>query len=217
MALIDTLPPIPTLPKRRRIPIYKYKGRGGVTRKSTSESIGIIANNIVKNNLSPHQKSLHNYDGRGKLDILSLANVIKYNQSRDMKDSIIKKSTEISYVNLYYGNKEVRVESNGSVMTILLYCSNLPKNIFPAIKGWKSVIGNNKIVMYTTDDNLISGNVTLFRYGTPLRIVRAVFIGAERVLNYSTINIEGVDYWEYLKGNWETMDSVYWENYKATF
>ena len=71
--------------------------------------------------------------------------------------------------------------------------------------------------MYTTDDNLISGDVTLFRYGTPLRIVRAVFIGAERVLNYSTINIEGVDYWEYLKGNWETMDSVYWENYKATF
>ena len=217
MALIDTLPPIPTLPKRRRIPIYRYGGRGGVTRKSTPESIGIIANNIVKNNLSPHQKSLHNYDGRGKLDILSLANVIKYNQSRDMKDSIIKKSTEISYVNLYYGNKEVRVGSNGSVMTILLYCSNLPKNIFPAIKGWKSVIGNNKIVMYTTDDNLISGSVSLFRYNSPLRITRAVFIGTERILRTATINIEGVDYWEYLKGNWETMTSVYWENYKATY
>ena len=217
MSFIDELPPPPVSPKKRRIPIYKYGSYSGRTKRSTPKSIGIIANHIIKNNLSPYERNLYNHDGRRKLDILSLANVIKYNQSKDMKDSIIKNNAELSNVSLYYGNKEVRVESNGSIMTILLYCRNIPRSIQPSIKGWESVVGRNKIIMYTTEDNLISGDISLFRYSSPLRISSAVFIGAERVLNYATINIEGVDYWEYLKGNWETMGSVHWENYKANF
>jgi len=217
MAYIDELPPPPTLKKKRRIPIYKYKSGRISVKRPTPESIDIIADNIIKNNLSPHQKAIHNYDARGKLDILTLVNVIQYNQSRNMKDNIVKNYAKLSDVSLYYGNEEVRIESIGSIMAILLYCNNTPKKILPPTKEWKSVIGGNKIVMYTTGDNLISGDISLFRYNSPLRITRAVFIGADRVLNYATINIEGVDYWKYLKGNWETMDSVHWENYKSTF
>ena len=219
------LPPLPDgtlsgifidIPKKRNSPIYNYKRKIIRPKKHSSESIGVIANEIAKRSLTPHQRKRNDYDNRGKLDINTLAKVIHHNHSEEVHDSIMNNHTDISYVNLYYGNKEVRVESNGSIMAIVLSCRNMSKVSSP-IKGWKTITGNSKVVLYTEGDKLISGDVSLFRYNTSLRVYRAEVIGAEEKLHYAKISIEGVDYWEYLKGNWETMDSVHWGNYKATF
>ena len=219
------LPPLPDgtpsgvfldTPKKRRRPIYNYRRRTIPTKDITPESTSIIANEIIKRNLTPHQRKRNDYYNTGRLDINTLAKVIHHNHSQEVHDSIMNSHTDISYVNLYYGNREVRVESNGSIMAIVLYCRNIPR-LVSSPKGWKSVVGNNKIVLYTEGDNLISGGISLFRYQTSLRILKADIIGAEEKLHSAKINIEGVDYWEYLKGNWETMDAVHWENYKATF
>ena len=212
------IPPIPDfeIPKKRKRPIYNYRRMSVSSKEITPESINIISTEIVKKNLTLHQRKRNDYDGTGKLNINTLAKVIHYNHSQEVHDSIVSNHIDISYVSLYYGNREVRVKSNGSIMAIVLYCRNVPR-LVSSPKGWKSVVGNNKIVLYTEDDNLITGDVSLFRYNTSLRVYRAEVIGAEEILHYANINIEGVDYWEYLKGNWETMTSVHWENYKATF
>ena len=219
------LPPLPDgtpsgvsfeMPKKRKRPIYNYRRRAIPAKDITPESTGIIANEIVRRSLTPHQRKRNDYDGTGNLNINTLAKIIHHNHSQEVHDSIMNSHTNISYVNLYYGNREVRIESNGSIMILILYCRNIPKLVsFP--RGWKSVVGNNKIVLYTEGDNLISGDVSLFRYQTSLRVLKADIIGAEEKLHSAKINIEGVDYWEYLKGNWETMDAVHWENYKSTF
>lgn len=203
-------------PRKRKRPIYKYRRRAVISKEITPESTGIIANEIAKRTLTPHQRRKNDYDGTGKLNINTLARVIHHNHSQEVHDSIMGNHTHISYVNLYYGNKEVRIESNGSIIAMVLYCRNAPRST-SSPKGWKSIIGNNKIVLYTEGNNLISGDISLFRYNTSLRVYRAEVIGAEEILHYANINIEGVDYWEYLKGNWETMTSVHWENFKGTF
>tara|TARA_Y100000310_G_scaffold335890_1_gene419046 strand:- start:563 stop:1207 length:645 start_codon:yes stop_codon:yes gene_type:complete len=213
--------PIPSLPtnspvKKRRSPIYNYRKKNIPIKSITNDSTDIIANEIAKRNLTPHQRKRNDYDETGRLNIYTLAKVINHNQSQEVHDNIMNNHIDISYVNLYYGNKEVRVESNGSIMAIVLYCRNIPK-LFTSPTGWKSVIGRNKIVLYTAGNNLISGNETLFRYNTGFGILKVEVIGAEEVLHYANIGIEGVDYWEYLKGNWETMTSVHWENFKGTF
>ena len=219
------LPPLPDgtpsgvfldTPKKRRRPIYNYRRRTIPTKEITPESAGIIANEIVKKNLTTHQRKRHDYNGTGNLNIYTLARVIHHNHSQEVHDSIMNNHIDISYGSLFYGNKEVRVKSNGSIMAIVLYCKNVPRLISPP-RGWKSVVGNNKIVLYTEGDNLISGDISLFRYQTSLRIDKAEVIGAEEKMYPFGIEIEGVDYWEYLKGNWETMDAVHWENYKNTF
>ena len=204
------------IPKKRKRPIYKYRRRTVTSKEITPESIDIVANEIVKKNLTLHQRKRNDYDDTGKLNINTLAKVIHHNHSQEIHDSIMESHIDISYVNLYYGDKVVRVESNGSIMAIVLYCRNVPR-LISSPKGWKSVTGNNKIVLYTEGDNLISGDISLFHYNTSLRVYRAEVIGAEEILHYANINIEGVDYWEYLKGNWETMTSVHWENFKGTF
>ena len=195
-------------PKYARIRINKMS--------DYSRAIPMIAGEIVNRNLSTHRRKTIDYLDNGITNIKTLAKVLHLNHSTEIHDSIMNSHTDISYVNLYYGKKEVRIESNGSIMAIVLYCRNIPRLISP-FKGWKSVVGNNKIVLYTEGDNLISGDISLFSYNTSLRVYRAEVIGAKEESYYATINIEGVDYWEYLKGNWETMDSVHWENYKATF
>ena len=219
------LPPLPDgtpsgvfldTPKKRRRPIYNYRRRAIPTKGITPESTSIIANEIIKRTLTPHQRKRNDYYNTGRLDINTLAKVIHHNHSQEVHDSIMNSYTDISYVNLYYGNREVRIESNGSIMTIVLYCKNIPR-LVSSPKGWKSVVGNNKIVLYTEGDNLISGDISLFRYQTSLRVLKADIIGAEEKLHSAKINIEGVDYWEYLKGNWETMDSVHWNNIKGVF
>ena len=212
------IPPIPTYipPKQRKRPIYKYRSRRILPKSITQESINIIANEIVKRNLTTHQRKRNDYDDTGKLNINTLAKVIHQNHSTDIHDSIMNNHIDISYANLYYGNRKVRIESNGSIMAIVLYCRDTPR-LVSSPRGWKSITGNNKIVLYTEGDTLFSGDISLFHYNTSLRIYRAEVIGAEEILHYANISIEGVDYWEYLKGNWETMTSVHWENFKGTF
>ena len=195
---------------------YRFKVKSIPVKEITHKSVDIIANEIVKRNLTPHQRKRNDYDGTGIINIKTLAKVIHHNHSQETHDSIMNSHIDISYVNLYYGNSEVRVESNGGIMAIVLYCRNIQRLVSLHV-GWKYIAGNNKIVLYTEGDSLISGDVSLFRYNTSFRVYRAEVIGAEEVLNYANINIEGVDYWEYLKGNWETMTSVHWENFKGTF
>ena len=195
-------------PKYARIRINKMS--------DYSRAIPMITGEIVNRNLSTHRRKTIDYLDNGITNIKTLAKVLHLNHSREIHDNIMNNHTDISYVNLYYGNKEVRIESNGSIMAVVLYCRNVPR-LVSSPRGWKSIIGNNKIVLYIEGDNLISGYVSLFNYNTSLRVYRAEVIGAEEKLHSAKLNIEGVDYWEYLKGNWETMDSVHWNNYRATF
>ena len=181
------LPPLPDgtpsgifleIPKKRKRPIYNYRRKVVISKEITSESTGTVANEIIKRRITPYQRKRNDYYNTGRLDINTLAKVIHHNHSQEVHDSIMNSHTDISYVNLYYGNKEVRIESNGSIMTIVLYCKNVPR-LVSSPKGWKSVVGNNKIVLYTEGDNLISGDVSLFRYQTSLRVLKADIIGAE--------------------------------------
>ena len=180
-----------------------------------SYSIPAIATHIARGNISKHRLKTIDYLDNGNINIKTLARAMHLNHSPDIHSKIMESHTDISNVNLYYGNKEGRFESNGSIMAIVLYCRDIPKNI-PTLKGWNVVTGGHKAVFYTEGDNLISGNFSLFRYQKNPTIKRVEVIGAEEILHYAYINIEGVDYWEYLKGNWETMDSVHWNNYRAT-
>ena len=204
------LPPLPDgtpsgvyfeMPKKRKRPIYNYRRRAIPAKDITLESTGIIANEIVRRSLTPHQRKRHDYNGTGNLNIYTLAKVIHNNHSQEIHDNIMNSHIDISYGSLFYGNKEVRIDPNGSVMAIILYCRNTPRLISPP-EGWKFVIANNKIVLYTEGDNLISSDVVLFNYNTTLRIHKAEVIGAEEKMYPFAIAIEGVDYWEYLLGNW---------------
>tara|TARA_Y100000310_G_scaffold159923_1_gene159607 strand:+ start:396 stop:1076 length:681 start_codon:yes stop_codon:yes gene_type:complete len=197
-------------------PVYTYEYKIISPKNITSDSVNVIANEIVERKLTPHQRRRNDYDGTGKLNINTLAKVIHHNHSPETHESIMNNHIDISHVNLYYGNKEVRVESNGSIMAVVLYTIHIPR-LYSLAEGWKAVSGNNKIVIYTEGSELISGDVKLFNYTNHLRVFKAEVIGAEEILHNANINIEGVDYWEYLKSNWETMDSVNWEDYKAGF
>lgn len=209
-------PPIPR--KERRTPLYRYGSRSPVSSKPINlNSIHIVAADIVKNNLSPYQRSLYAINDSGNLDIATLVKFIKYNQPKDMRANIINKATEISDVKLFYGDRKVRIESDGSIMAIILTLTGYSSNIYNNIKGWRLKSGRNKIIMYTTGDNLISGDVTILRYNSPVKITRATFIGVEETKKTAIIRIEGIDSWEYLKGNYETMTSVHWEKYKALY
>ena len=221
---IITVPPLPNgtesgisidITKKLRPP-YIYRSKNIPTKEITPDSIEVVANEIVRKTLSRHQRKRNDYSGNGIIDIKTLAKVIHHNHSTEEHQNIIDNSITMSYVNLYYGDNKVRLESNGSIMAIVLYCRNIPRVILSP-NGWKHKIGSNKIVLYTKGDNLLNGDITLFNYNTLLKVFRAEIISAEEVLHYANINIEGVDYYEYLKGNWETMDSVHWNNYKATF
>ena len=225
------LPPLPDgtpsgvfldTPKKRRRPIYNYRRREIPTKDIAPESISIVANEIAKKNLTTHQRKLHDYNNNGILNINALAKVIHYNHSQEVHNSIMNSHTDISYVRLYYGNDEVRVESNGSIMAMVLHCNN-PLKTLSTPRGWKSTLGKDRIVLYTEWDNLISGDETLFRYKSslkyrnPFKVLRAEVIGAEEKIYWAIIIPEGVDYWGYLRGNWETMTSVHWNNIKGVF
>ena len=221
---IITLPSLPNgeesgisleIVKKKRVP-YINSNKVIPTKKISSDSIDIIANQIVNNNLSVHQKKRNDYFNNGIMDIETLGKIIHNNHSSEIHNSIINNSEDISYVKLYYGDNKVRLESNGHIMAIILQCTNAPRKIL-APTGWECVKNRNKILLYTDGDNLLNGSITLFNYTTSLRILKAKVIGSKNKVYSVDTYIEGVEYYQYLKGNWETMDSVNWENYKGTF
>jgi hypothetical protein len=221
---IITVPPLPDgtesgisidITKKLRKP-YNYTEPEIPLRDITLDSIDIVADEIINKNLTRHERKVNDYSNNGIIDIKTLAKVIHHNHSSEVHNSIVDNSSPISYVNLYYGDNKVRLESNGSIMAIVLYCRNIPKTIAPP-SGWKYKRSGNKIVLYTEGDSLLNGDITLFTYITSLRVLKAEVIGAEEILYFANINTEAVDYYELLKGNWETMDSVYWENYKGVY
>ena len=101
-------------------------------------------------------------------------------------------------------------------MAIQLYCIDAPKKITPP-KDWEYQSNNNMILLYTRKDALINGDIDLFQYYTKFRILKAEVIGAGGDTFSPDVYIEGIDVWGYLKGNWETMDSVKWEKYKEKY
>lgn len=197
-------------------PKYHYKEPVVKARNITSGSTYIIANQIINKNLSRHQRKRNDYDGRDKFDLETLTQVLHHNHPSDVHESIMNNSTDLSYANLYHGDKKVRIEANGHIMAMLLYCKNVPKT-FSKPQGWECVYNKSRILLYTEGSNLLSGDVTLFHYTNSLKVFRADIIGAESVLHRAKVNIEGVDYWRLLRGNWETMDSVHWDNYKGVY
>ena len=221
---IITLPSLPNgeesgisleIIKKKRNP-YTYRKKEIISNDVTYESIGVIANQIVNNNLSEHQKKKNDYDGSGKINLKTLGEVIHSNHSDEVHNSIMNNSQEIYDVKLFYGDNKVRIESNGDVMAIALYCRNVPKNL-SVLQGWECIYNKNKIVLYTENNNLINEEVELFNYTSSLRIYKAEVIGANKEIIRPSINLEGLDYWRLLEGNWETMDSVHWENYKGVY
>ena len=201
---------------KKKRPPYRYYRKEVKVKNITSDSVTIVTNEIINKNLSRHQRKRYDYDNRDRFDLKTLSHILHYNHSSDVHDNIMSNSTELSYVNLYYGDKKVRIESNGHIMAMLLYCKNVPKTLSKP-QGWECVYNKNRILLYTEGDNLLSGDVTLFNYTSLLKVFRVEVIGAEGILRGAKVNTEGVDYWRLLKGNWETMDSVHWDNYKGTY
>ena len=72
-------------------------------------------------------------------------------------------------------------------------------------------------MLFTKGNNLITGNVDLFNYSRKLRIIIAQVVNAKGAVREINVNIEGVDYWRLLKGNYSTMDTVRWNNMKGVF
>ena len=201
--------------ERRPRPVYKYYKKKMSAKEISHDSTKLIANQMVENWMTPHQKKRNAYSGSGTINIKTLAKGIHHNHTPEVHQSIMRDSRELLYANLYYGGGKVRIESNGSVMAIFLHCRNTPHTV-TGLQGWKTIVRNNRILLYTEKNNLISGDVNLFKYATPLRIFKAEIVGADEKINFANINIENVDYWEYL-GVWETLTDVPWENYKGEF
>jgi hypothetical protein len=212
-------PPPPAIQEQespyRRHP-YRYRKRPFSVYDISQERIAIIAEDIANKNLSAHQRQRYNYNNTGRVDIETLSKAIHLNHSTELHNNIIKNYGELTYANLFFGSKVVRIQSDGGIMVIVLSCSNPPKKLKPP-SGWNVSLGKDKITLYTTGDSLISGEVDLFRYNTHLRISGAQLIGSNGVKINPVIKIEGVDYWPFLKGNWETMDGADWTRYKGEF
>ena len=194
----------------------KYKKIAIRKNISYDKTIPLIAEEITKKKLSNHKIKTIDYLDNNNINIKTLVEAIHLNHSPEIHNSIINNSHDIAYVKLFYGDNKVRIESNGHIMAIILQCKNVPKDLI-SLQGWECFYSNNKIVLYTKNNNLINGEVELFRYTSSLRIYKAEVVGANKQIIRPSINLEGLDYWRLLEGNWETMDSVHWENYKGVY
>ena len=202
--------------KRYKTSFDKFKRLSVNLSSNYEDAIKLIASQIVNRDLTAHKKRTVDYLKNKNINIETLSAALHSNHSQEMHQEIMNNSNELLYANLYYGDGNLRIESKGHIMAILLSCKKIPKNIVP-IQGWEILQNRKKILFYTKGNNLISGDVTLFNYGTGMKVLNAEIIDSAGVKSYAKINIEGVDYWRYLKGNWETMDSVHWNNYKGVF
>ena len=180
------------------------------------KAIYLIANQLVFNNVSKHQQKRIDYLNNNTINLDTLSKAIHLNHTQELHNEIISNSTELSYAKLYYGNSKVRIESNGHIMAMALYCKNIPRNL-TLPEGWEAIYNKHKIVLFTKGNNLITGNVDLFNYSRKLRIIIAQVVNAKGAVREINVNIEGVDYWRLLKGNYSTMDTVRWNNMKGVF
>ena len=180
------------------------------------KAIYLIANQLVFNNVSKHQQKRIDYLNNNTINLDTLSKAIHLNHTQELHNEIISNSTELSYAKLYYGNSKVRIESNGHIMAMALYCKNIPRNL-TLPEGWEAIYNKHKIVLFTKGNNLITGNVDLFNYSRKLRIIIAQAVNAKGEVREINVNIEGVDYWRLLKGNYSTMDTVHWNKMKGVF
>ena len=180
------------------------------------KAIYLIANQLVFNNVSKHQQKTIDYLNNNTINLDTLSKAIHLNHTQELHNEIISNSTELSYAKLYYGNSKVRIESNGHIMAMALYCKNIPRNL-TLPEGWEAIYNKHKIVLFTKGNNLITGKIDLFNYSRKLRIIIAQAVNAKGAVREINVNIEGVDYWRLLKGNYSTMDTVHWNNMKGVF
>ena len=77
--------------------------------------------------------------------------------------------------------------------------------------------GGRKIILWTETGDLY-GEGVIFRYSGSIKIIKAKAVSwsSSEVSMGKSIAI-GLDHWEMLKGNWETMDSVHWDMLKVTY
>ena len=93
------------------------------------KAIYLIANQLVFNNVSKHQQKRIDYLNNNTINLDTLSKAIHLNHTQELHNEIISNSTELSYAKLYYGNSKVRIESNGHIMAMALYCKNIPRNL----------------------------------------------------------------------------------------
>ena len=98
---------------------------------------------------------------------------------------------------IWYGDKEVRLESDGVCALEIYYIGN------PIIKtDLQYKRGSRKILFWNDYDNLFMDE-TLFSYGGKLKILRVKAIDWDLNTVSAELNIENVHIWELIKSDWD--------------
>ena len=98
---------------------------------------------------------------------------------------------------IWYGDKEVRLESDGVCALEIYYMGN------PRIKNdFQYKQGPRKILIWNDYDNLFTDE-TLFTYTGGLKILRVQAIDWDLNTVRATLNIENVHLWELIKSDWD--------------
>ena len=98
---------------------------------------------------------------------------------------------------IWYGDKEVRLESDGVCALEIYYTGN------PIIKtDLRHKQGSRKILIWNNYDDLFIDE-TLFSYGGKLKILRVTAIDWGLNIVNASLNIENVHLWELIKSDWD--------------
>ena len=98
---------------------------------------------------------------------------------------------------IWYGDREVRLESDG-VCALEIYYTGKPR--ITTNLHYKQ--GSRKILIWNDYDNLFTDE-TLFTYAGKLRILRAQTIDWDLNTVSAELNIENVHIWELIKSDWD--------------
>ena len=98
---------------------------------------------------------------------------------------------------IYYGDNEVRLESDGVSVLEIFYTGNILLQT-----DLKYKIGARKILIWNDYDNLFTDQI-LFTYAGKLKILKVRAIDWDLNTVRAIINIENVHIWELLNSEWD--------------
>ncbi len=119
----------------------------------------------------------------------------------------------LTRASVWYGNSSIRVASDGFCAFEMWYIGD---PIFRRTSHVHMLQGKSKLLLWVNHNKIITDS-NLVNYSGSLKILKVKVSDWDLNVLHASLNIEGVDYWTYLKGNWETMDGVPWELYTGTF
>jgi len=98
---------------------------------------------------------------------------------------------------IWYGDSEVRFESDGACALEIYYTGNPRINT-----NLKHKKGSRKILIWNDYDNLFT-NETLFTYVGKLKILRVKAIDWDLNIVSAELNIENVHLWDLINSDWD--------------